>query len=536
MNSAFQSLAPRSAQRQRRSDRQLLARGPGRPGAGRGRGGPPPKPLTVTEVDAFLAIDARGRVTLYSGKVDMGTGVRTALAQICADELDVPFRSVTVVEGDTALTPDQGKTWGSLTIQLGGVQIRNAAATARAALARAGGEAARRQAGGTAHVRRRDPRRQPARQLWRADRRPKVRAQARPCQADQIQGSEGLHDRRQVGAAGRHPGQGERALHLHHRLPRARHAARPRGAAAVGRRQARKRRRGIDQAHSRRRARGARGQFPRRGRAQRMGRDQGCTRAQGHLVEMGGAAGAGKALRACAGEQGVPRRDHRQCRRHRQGHGRGGRAEIRRHLRLRHPHPRLAGPVLRGCRIPRRQAHLVVGIAGHPRPAQAARGNVRDAGGQRPLHLFRRLRLLRPQRPRGRRGRRRHARQGGGPAGAGAVVARRRARLGPERPADADRSARSDGRFRHRDRLGVGVLRAAADRQELHGAAGAGDARGPAGESRRRARQHFPELQHPLQVRQHQSGLPSAGDHAVPAVLDQDAGPDAEHLCQRMLP
>ncbi len=95
---------------------------------------PPPKPLTVTEVDSFLAIDARGRVTLYSGKVDMGTGVRTALAQICADELDVPFRSVTVVEGDTALTPDQGKTWGSLTIQLGGVQIRNAAATARAAL------------------------------------------------------------------------------------------------------------------------------------------------------------------------------------------------------------------------------------------------------------------------------------------------------------------------------------------------------------------------------------------------------------------
>ncbi len=93
-----------------------------------------PRSLLISQVDAFLAIDARGRVTLYSGKVDMGTGVRTALAQICAEELDVPFRSVTVVEGDTALTPDQGKTWGSLTIQLGGVQIRNAAATARAAL------------------------------------------------------------------------------------------------------------------------------------------------------------------------------------------------------------------------------------------------------------------------------------------------------------------------------------------------------------------------------------------------------------------
>jgi nicotinate dehydrogenase subunit B len=99
-----------------------------------GQGAAPQRPLSIAEVDAFLAIDARGRVTVYSGKVDMGTGVRTALAQMCADELDVAFNAVRVVEGDTNLTPDQGKTWGSLTIQLGGVQIRNAAATARAAL------------------------------------------------------------------------------------------------------------------------------------------------------------------------------------------------------------------------------------------------------------------------------------------------------------------------------------------------------------------------------------------------------------------
>jgi nicotinate dehydrogenase subunit B len=98
------------------------------------QGAAAPRPLSINEVDAFLEINARGRVTLYSGKVDMGTGVRTALAQICAEELDVPIRSVSVVEGDTASTPDQGKTWGSLTIQLGGMQIRNAAATARSAL------------------------------------------------------------------------------------------------------------------------------------------------------------------------------------------------------------------------------------------------------------------------------------------------------------------------------------------------------------------------------------------------------------------
>jgi nicotinate dehydrogenase subunit B len=92
------------------------------------------KPLVLTAVDAFLAIDANGAVTVYSGKVDLGTGVQTALAQIAAEELDVPLASVKIIQGDTALTPDQGLTWGSLSIQVGGVQIRNAAARARSAL------------------------------------------------------------------------------------------------------------------------------------------------------------------------------------------------------------------------------------------------------------------------------------------------------------------------------------------------------------------------------------------------------------------
>jgi nicotinate dehydrogenase subunit B len=96
------------------------------PGAG--------KPLALNEVDTFLAIDAKGMVAVYSGKVDLGTGVRTALTQIAADELDVPLKSVTIVQGDTALTPDQGPTFGSLSIQVGGTQIRNAAAAARHAL------------------------------------------------------------------------------------------------------------------------------------------------------------------------------------------------------------------------------------------------------------------------------------------------------------------------------------------------------------------------------------------------------------------
>jgi CO/xanthine dehydrogenase Mo-binding subunit len=92
------------------------------------------KPLALTSVDTFLAIDSANMVTVYSGKVDLGTGVQTALAQIVAEELDVPFRNVNIVQGDTALTPDQGPTFGSLSIQIGGVQIRNAAAMARNAL------------------------------------------------------------------------------------------------------------------------------------------------------------------------------------------------------------------------------------------------------------------------------------------------------------------------------------------------------------------------------------------------------------------
>ena len=92
------------------------------------------KSLALTEVDSFLQIDKKGMVTLFTGKVDLGTGIRTALAQMCAEELDVPFNAVTLVTGDTALTPDQGNTWGSLTVQAAGIQIRNAAATARNAL------------------------------------------------------------------------------------------------------------------------------------------------------------------------------------------------------------------------------------------------------------------------------------------------------------------------------------------------------------------------------------------------------------------
>ena len=90
--------------------------------------------LDPKEVDAFLAVNADGTVTVFCGKVDLGQGLRIAIPQIAAEELGIGFDKISYVEGDTALTPDQGRTSGSNGIQRGGMQIRQAAATARKAL------------------------------------------------------------------------------------------------------------------------------------------------------------------------------------------------------------------------------------------------------------------------------------------------------------------------------------------------------------------------------------------------------------------
>ena len=93
------------------------------------------KPLDINEVDSFLVVHADGSVTVYTGKVDLGTGLRIAIRQMAAEELDLPVERVSLVEGDTALTPDQGGTGGSTGLTRGGVEVRQAAATAREASA-----------------------------------------------------------------------------------------------------------------------------------------------------------------------------------------------------------------------------------------------------------------------------------------------------------------------------------------------------------------------------------------------------------------
>jgi nicotinate dehydrogenase subunit B len=81
--------------------------------------------------ETFVKITADGSVTAYNGHVDLGTGIRTALGQIVAEELDVSFARVVVVLGDTAVVPNQGATIASETIQVSAVPLRQAAAQAR---------------------------------------------------------------------------------------------------------------------------------------------------------------------------------------------------------------------------------------------------------------------------------------------------------------------------------------------------------------------------------------------------------------------
>lgn len=128
-----------------RSD--LLARGAGylrvfferaarMPAAAPANPGKPPPLIGVglvpgTQVDSFIALGEDGKVYACNGHVDLGTGLRTAFAQIVAEELDVRVDDVVMILGDTDRTPDQGGTTASASIQSSAVPMRRAAAQAR---------------------------------------------------------------------------------------------------------------------------------------------------------------------------------------------------------------------------------------------------------------------------------------------------------------------------------------------------------------------------------------------------------------------
>src|SRR5260221_4505366 len=82
-------------------------------------------------LDGWLRIEPNGRVTIFSGKIELGQGIGTALAQIAADELDVDLKRIAMIHGDTALTPNEGQTAGSQSMQDSGTAVRFACAEAR---------------------------------------------------------------------------------------------------------------------------------------------------------------------------------------------------------------------------------------------------------------------------------------------------------------------------------------------------------------------------------------------------------------------
>jgi hypothetical protein len=100
-----------------------------------GPGNDLPGPLLHTpELDAWLRINSNETITLFSGKVELGQGLKTALAQIGAEELDVALERVEVVMADTGQTPNENMTTGSMSLETSGNAIRYAAAEARSIL------------------------------------------------------------------------------------------------------------------------------------------------------------------------------------------------------------------------------------------------------------------------------------------------------------------------------------------------------------------------------------------------------------------
>jgi nicotinate dehydrogenase subunit B len=91
-------------------------------------------PLTPDRLSSYIAVNADGTVSAFYGKIDGGQGLHVAIAQMVAEELDVPFKVVKVVMGDTATSVNQGGASGATGVQNGGKQLRAAAAEARRVL------------------------------------------------------------------------------------------------------------------------------------------------------------------------------------------------------------------------------------------------------------------------------------------------------------------------------------------------------------------------------------------------------------------
>ena len=93
---------------------------------------PPPASLKANpRLDRWVRFNADHTVTIFSGKVELGQGIVTAMAQIAAEELDVALERVATRPGDTSVGPNEGYTAGSMSIEQGGAAMRAACAEVR---------------------------------------------------------------------------------------------------------------------------------------------------------------------------------------------------------------------------------------------------------------------------------------------------------------------------------------------------------------------------------------------------------------------
>jgi nicotinate dehydrogenase subunit B len=86
------------------------------------------------KLDGWIRINSDGTATIFTGKVELGQGILTALAQIAAEELDLPLARITMISGDTGRTPNEGQTAGSQSVENSGTALRMAGAEVRALL------------------------------------------------------------------------------------------------------------------------------------------------------------------------------------------------------------------------------------------------------------------------------------------------------------------------------------------------------------------------------------------------------------------
>ena len=470
-------------------------------------------------------------VTIYSGKVDLGTGIRTALVQIAADELDVPLRAVTIVQGDTLLTPDQNVTFGSLSIQVGGMQLRQACAAARKALTE---EAAKKLGttdltvtdgvisgggkkvsyaeliGGKSFAITLDPK-TPVKEKDPKNYKVVGKPVARLDIPDKITA--------------------KYTYMQDFRLPGMLHARVVRPPALEAKLES------VDESS----LKGVPGnpKVVREGNFLAVVAD----------TEWGAIKGAAKLKATWSKSETLP--DQNKLWEHvratkvvkddvtsnvgntAEAMAKDGAKTVKATYDFAiHMH----GSIGPSCAVAEfkdgKLTSWSASQATHNLRKQLAQMLALPAENVRCIY-HRRLRLLRPQRPRGCGRRRRAPGQDGGQAGARAMVAGRRARLGSEGPADAGRSARGNGWGWQCRRLGIGILHSA--RRRRVGAADTGDARRPAIHAADRAWNDHQQLGDPVQIPQRQDHLPPSGIDAVPSVLDPDAGAHAEHLRQRML-